>query len=451
MENFWSKILFQIGSFQISGGQLTLGILLVLGLLILDWLVLFWILPKLFRRFQVEQARRRQVRRRFQPLFLYGIVLSWMWVSKMDHTLYEDHIRRINVSTLIQGLMLWQIAFIVDLILGRVILRGFFKAQENLKNPILMGGTSGLQRTWNTSNRYIKYAVYVVTCLFLLRLFNTDFTFFEGKIGKNLYALRISNVLGAALVILLAQLVIWIIVHLFLGNFYRRRNVNIGSQFAFNQLVNYLIYFVAGLIALHFVGVNITVIAGGTVALLVGVGIGLQQTFNDFFSGILLLFERSIEVSDWVEIDGLVGKVRRIGPRTSVVQTRDNRSVIVPNSKLVIDNVTNWSHGDDLARFQVEVGVAYGADTQLVMKLLKEVAQNHPKVLPTPEVSARLVLFGHSSLDFEVYFWSNEFMRIEDVKSDIRLGIEQKFRENKIEIPYTQTDVWVRNWQKEGS
>ncbi|MBK9488024.1 MAG: mechanosensitive ion channel [Haliscomenobacter sp.] len=352
MENFWSKILFQVGSFQISGGQLTLGILLVLGLLILDWLVLFWILPKLFRRFQVEQARRRQVRRRFQPLFLYGIVLSWMWVSKMDHTLYEDQIRRINVSTLIQGLMLWQIAFIVDLILGRVILRGFFKAQENLKNPILMGGTSGLQRTWNTSNRYIKYAVYVMTCLFLLRLFNTDFTFFEGKIGKNLYALRISNVLGAALVILLAQLVIWIVVHLFLGNFYRRRNINIGSQFAFNQLVNYLVYFVAGLIALHFVGVNITVIAGGAVALLVGVGIGLQQTFNDFFSGILLLFERSIEVGDWVEIDGLVGKVRRIGPRTSVVQTRDNRSVIVPNSMLVVNNVTNWSHGDDLARFR---------------------------------------------------------------------------------------------------
>ncbi|MBK9488023.1 MAG: mechanosensitive ion channel [Haliscomenobacter sp.] len=85
------------------------------------------------------------------------------------------------------------------------------------------------------------------------------------------------------------------------------------------------------------------------------------------------------------------------------------------------------------------------------MKLLKEVAQNHPKVLPTPEVSARLVLFGSSSLDFEVYFWSNEFMLIENVKSDIRLGIEQKFRENKIEIPYTQTDVWVRNWERKGS
>lgn len=446
MENFWSKIILEIGSFQISGGQLTIAVLQTLGWLVLDWLILFWLLPKLFRQFSVEQPRRRQVRRRFQPLFLYLIVLTWMWTCQVDYTLHQDKVRWIGISTVIQAFMLWQIAFIVDLILGRVILRKFFQKQENQKNPVLMGGTKGLQRTLSTSNRYIKYAVYVITLMALLNLFQTDLTFFAGKIGKNYYALRISNVLLAALVILLAQLLIWLITNLLLSNFYRRRSINVGSQFAFNQLVNYLVYFVAGLIALHFVGVNITVIAGGAVALLVGVGIGLQQTFNDFFSGILLLFERSVEVGDWVELDGLVGKVRRIGPRTSVVQTRDNRSVIVPNSKLVINNVTNWSHGDDIARFTVAVGVAYGSDTQLVKRVLTEVAKKHPKVLPTPEVNARLVLFGSSSLDFEVYFWSDEFMGIEDVKSDIRFAIDQAFREHKIEIPFIQNDVWVRNW-----
>lgn len=447
MENFWSKIILELGSFQISGAQLTIASLQTLGLLALDWLIMFWLLRKLFRRFEVEQVRRRQVRRRFQPLFLYLIILTWMWTCKVDYTLYQDKIRWIGISTLIQGLMLWQIAFIVDLILGRVILRKFFKAQGTVKNPILGGGSSGLQRTFSTSNRYIKYAVYVITLMAMLSLFQTDFTFFEGKVGKGNYALRISNVLIASLVILLAQLLIWLIIHLFLANFYRRRSINIGSQFAFNQLVNYLIYFIAGLIALHFIGVNITVIAGGAVALLVGVGIGLQQTFNDFFSGILLLFERSVEVGDWVELDGLVGKVRRIGPRTSVVQTRDNRSVIVPNSRLVINNVTNWSHGDDVARFTVAVGVAYGSDTNLVKQILVDVAKNHPKVLPTPEVNARMVLFGTSSLDFEVYFWSNEFMDIEDVKSDIRFEIDRVFREHKIEIPFIQTDVWIRNWE----
>ena len=446
MENFWSNIILELGSFQITGAQLTIASLQTLGLLVLDWLILFWLLRKLFRRFDVEQARRRQVRRRFQPLFLYLVILTWMWACKVDYTLYQDKMRWIGISTLIQGLMFWQIAFIVDLILGRVILRNFFQAQGNLKNPILGGGSSGLQRTLTTSNRYIKYAVYVITLMAMLSLFQTDFTFFEGKVGKGNYALRISNVLIASLVILMAQLLIWLIIHLILANFYRRRSINIGSQFAFNQLVNYLIYFIAGMIALHFVGVNITVIAGGAVALLVGVGIGLQQTFNDFFSGILLLFERSVEVGDWVEIDGLVGKVRRIGPRTSVVQTRDNRSVIVPNSRLVINNVTNWSHGDDVARFTVAVGVAYGSDTKLVKELLMEAAKQHPKVLENPAVIARMVLFGDSSLDFEVYFWSNEFMGIEDVKSDIRLEIDQKFREHKIEIPFTQTDVWVRNW-----
>lgn len=447
MENFWSKIILEIGSFQISGGQLTIAILQTLGWLVLDWLILFWLLPKLFRQFSVEQTRRRQVRRRFQPLFLYLIVLTWMWTCQVDYTLHQDKIRWIGVSTVIQAFMLWQIAFIVDLILGRVILRKFFQKQESQKNPVLAGGSTGLQRTLSTSNRYIKYAVYVITLMALLNLFQTDITFFQGKIGKSTYAFRISNLLIATLVILLAQLLIWLIINLFLSNFYRRRSINVGSQFAFNQLINYLVYFIAGLIALHFVGVNITVIAGGAVALLVGVGIGLQQTFNDFFSGILLLFERSVEVGDWVELDGLVGKVRRIGPRTSVVQTRDNRSVIVPNSKLVINNVTNWSHGDDLARFSVAVGVAYGSDTHLVKRLLTEVAKNHPKVLANPEVNARLVNFGESSLDFEVYFWTDEFMGIEDIRSDIRFGIDKIFREHKIEIPFIQTDVWVRNWE----
>lgn len=447
MENFWSKVILELGQFQISGAQLTLAALQTLGLLLLDWLILFWLLPKLFRQFSVDQARRRQVRRRFQPLFLYLIILSWMWTCHIDYTLHQDKIRWIGVSTLIQALMLWQIAFIVDLILGRVILRKFFQKQEGQKNPVLAGGATGLQRTLSTSNRYIKYAVYVITLMALLNLFQTDITFFQGKIGKSTYAFRISNLLIATLVILLAQLLIWLIINLFLSNFYRRRSINIGSQFAFNQLVNYLVYFIAGLIALHFVGVNITVIAGGAVALLVGVGIGLQQTFNDFFSGILLLFERSVEVGDWVELDGLVGKVRRIGPRTSVVQTRDNRSVIVPNSHLVVNNVTNWSHGDDVARFTVSVGVAYGSNTQLVKQILEDIAKDHPKVLPAPPVAVRLVNFGDSSLDFEVYFWSTEFMGIEDVKSDIRMSIEQKFREHKIEIPFIQNDVWVRNWE----
>jgi small-conductance mechanosensitive channel len=181
------------------------------------------------------------------------------------------------------------------------------------------------------------------------------------------------------------------------------------------------------------------------VALLVGVGIGLQQTFNDFFSGILLLFERSIEIGDWVEIDGLVGKVMRIGLRTSIVQTRDNRSVIVPNSKLVVNNVTSWSHGDDVARFDVAVGVAYGSDTELVKNLLLRAAAEQPKVMENPAPFVRMVQFGNSSLDFEIHFWTDEFMFIEDLKSDIRFSIDRLFRENKVVIPFPQSDIWIKS------
>jgi small-conductance mechanosensitive channel len=448
MENFWSKTLLHLGEFPITGAQLALMFLILLGLLVLDWLVLFVFLPKLFGHFAVDSVRRRQVRRRFQPLFLYLLLLAFSQVTGIDYELHEDHRRWIGASTVIQALLIWQVARIADLILGRVILQGVLRVRESAKNTMLLGGTSGLQRAGKNSNRYIKYAAYVLTGLALLSLFQFDLTLFEGKIGKNIYALRLSNLLIGALVVLLAQLLIWGIDHFLLASFYRRRNINIGSQYAFNQLINYFIYFIAALIALHFVGVNITVIAGGAVALLVGVGIGLQQTFNDFFSGILLLFERSVEVGDWVELDGLEGRVRRIGPRTSVVQTRDNRSVIVPNSKLVLNNVTNWSHGDDIARFTVDVGVAYGSNTQLVKQILIEVAQNHPRVLANPEVIARLEQFADSSLNFQVYFWTDAFLEVDDIKSDIRLAIEQRFREANVTIPFPQSDVWLRNWEQ---
>jgi len=152
-----------------------------------------------------------------------------------------------------------------------------------------------------------------------------------------------------------------------------------------------------------------------------------------------------LEVGDVVDIGGLVGTVRRIGLRASHIQTRSNITVIVPNSKLVVDNVVNWSHSDDRARFQVSVGVAYGSDTELVKNLLIECAQANEKILNFPRPFVRFVDFGNSSLDFELHFWANEFIRIEDVKSDVRFSIDRAFREHEVTIPFPQRDVWFKN------
>jgi len=449
MNEFFDTFQFTLGQHTVNAWHLTWGLIIFLLLLMLDWALMSRLLPPLFEQFQVENSRRRQVTRRVQPFFIYLAILIWVAITGIDFTFFEKEKIWIGTSTLLRGLIIWQVARIADILLGRVIVQHFFRKQEKTGRSMLSGGLNTLQRDWEVTNRYIKSVVYLFAILLLIRIFQSDFMLFEGKYGKTVYAFRASNILFAVLAVLLARLITWLAIHLFLVDFYRRRKLNIGSQYAINQLVVYLIYFITGLIALHVLGVDITVIAGGTVALLVGVGIVLQQTFNDFFSGMLLLFERSVEVGDVVEIEGLVGKVRRIGLRTSIVQTQDNRTVIVPNSKLVIDNVTNWSHGDEVARFFVTVGVGYESDVELVKKLLIQAAQQHPKILSSPEINVLLKEFADSALIFEVHFWSEEFMRIEDVQSDLRFAIMRLFNENKISIPYPQQDLWIKSMPKE--
>ena len=139
---------------------------------------------------------------------------------------------------------------------------------------------------------------------------------------------------------------------------------------------------------------------------------------------------------------GWVGKVIKIGIRASLIETVDNVTVIVPNSKLTTENVINWSHYDRKVRFSIEVGVAYGSDTRLVEKLLLQAAADHPYAVRHPSPFIRFMAFGESSLDFKLYFWSYSLFEIESIKSDMRFKIDNLFKENGIVIPFPQRDVW---------
>ena len=165
------------------------------------------------------------------------------------------------------------------------------------------------------------------------------------------------------------------VTQLVLYRYYKRSQIDLGSQYAINQLLKYVIYTMALLWAISSLGIEMTVLWVGAAALLVGFGLGLQQTFNDFFSGIVLLFERSVEVGHVLNIGGMIGTVKEIGLRTSLIETRDSITVVVPNSKLVTDNVVNWSHFDEKVRFSISVGVAYGSDTKLVKRFFPKVSK----------------------------------------------------------------------------
>jgi small-conductance mechanosensitive channel len=195
-------------------------------------------------------------------------------------------------------------------------------------------------------------------------------------------------------------------------------------------------------------GISVTVLIAGSAALLVGIGLGLQQTFNDFISGLILLIEGTTKIGDVLEIDGDVVIIQKIGMRTSKGLNRDDIIVIIPNSLITTRKVINWSHQSKKTRFRINVGVSYGSNVDLVIKILEESALEHPDIADKNLIEARLVDFGNSSLDFQVLFYSNNVFRIEKVKSDIRRIINRKFIENNVIIPFPQMDIHLKSENK---
>lgn len=249
-------------------------------------------------------------------------------------------------------------------------------------------------------------------------------------------------ILKLALIILSVRLILWTISKYF-NRQIKSNKIEKGSAYAFRQIFAYILWLAAIIVFLQVIGLNISLLLAGSAALLVGIGLGIQQTFNDFFSGIILLMEGSIKVDDVVEFDDMVCRVKRIGVRSSMVVNRDEISVIVPNSKFTSETVINWTYSEHAARFNVDVGVAYGSDVGLVASLLKEAAIENPKVIKESEPFVRLKDFNESSIDFGVYFWTLNVFSVEQTKSDIRFRILEKFREKGITIPFPQRDLHV--------
>ena len=258
------------------------------------------------------------------------------------------------------------------------------------------------------------------------------------------YEIRIYTLVSILGIVVLTLLILWLIKKALL-----RRNkfskLDTGNSYALFQIIKYVFWVIAIGLILETVGVKVTVLIAGSAALLVGVGLGLQQTFNDVISGIILLSERSIKVNDVLEIDGDVVKIQSIGLRTSKGLNRDDISIILPNSLITTNKVINWSHQSKKTRFRIEIGVAYGSNVDHVIKILEQSAIDHPDIYDRELIEARLMNFGNSSLDFQLLFFSENVFRIGKVKSDIRRIIDKKFAENGIRIPFPQLDLHVKS------
>jgi small-conductance mechanosensitive channel len=171
----------------------------------------------------------------------------------------------------------------------------------------------------------------------------------------------------------------------------------------------------------------------------------MQNIINNFVSGLILQFERPIHINDILEVEGYTGRVTRIGVRSSTLQTPQGAEVIIPNGNFISGKVVNWTLSESMRRAELAVGVAYGTDPKIVLKLLMDAANRHESVLTTPEPMAYFLGFGDSALNFELHFWVMQDSNWIRVRSEIAMAVMKCLDQAGIEIPFPQRDLHLRS------
>jgi len=206
-----------------------------------------------------------------------------------------------------------------------------------------------------------------------------------------------------------------------------------------------ILFFSAGLFfAFSAAGFDMTSLSLIISALGVGIGFGLQNVVNNYISGLILIYERPVQKGDTVEVNNLMGDVVDIGIRRSTVRTFDGAEVIIPNSLLTSNQLINWTLSDNRRRLDIRIGVAYGTDPNLVISILKEVAEENQMVVNIPAPVVLFDDFGDSSLNFRLLCWVL-FSNGLTARSDIRVSISDMFKKHDIEIPFPQMDLHLKD------
>ncbi len=216
-----------------------------------------------------------------------------------------------------------------------------------------------------------------------------------------------------------------------------------------SMIVRYLIIIIGIFIALSIVGIDLTTLKVLIGALGVGIGFGLQHMVNNLLSGFIILTDKSIVVNDLIEVDGLLGLVEAIGLRATIIRTFNNIEVIVPNSELVYNKVTNYTHSDNLIRIDIPIGISYSSDPNRVKEVLIKALSHLENRVEEPPIDVFFTNFGESSLDFTVLIWTDQPLKKKRIESEARFAIWKALKENDIEIPFPQRDIHIKNKESE--
>lgn len=272
-----------------------------------------------------------------------------------------------------------------------------------------------------------------------------DFTFSIGSIRLNIH-----GIFSALFLLFLTFMISRLARHLLGEKILDQERMERGLVDSIITISSYLVWAVGIVLALGVLGVSTTSLAVVFGALSIGIGFGLQNIFNNFISGLILLFERPIQVGDYVEINGQWAEVKKINVRATVVQTFDNASLIIPNSEFISNQVTNWSFKDPRMRRQVDIGVAYGSDVERVRQTLLEIAGDTEGVYKFPRPDVLFMDHGDSALIFRLRYWTHVDQYF-STSTAIRFAIDRRFKELGIEIAFPQMDIHIRSIvQKDG-
>jgi len=224
--------------------------------------------------------------------------------------------------------------------------------------------------------------------------------------------------------------------------FTRRMEVDDKNKFiSVFKFLRYLIYLIVIVFTMSAAGINITILLTASAALFVGLGLALQEIFQDVIGGIFIIVDKSLSVGDIIEVDGKVGKVFEIKLRTTRCITRDDKVIIIPNHKFISELVYNYTQNHRTTRETVKIGVAYGSNVALVTKLLEEAVHSQKGILKSPKPFVLFEDFGDSALLFSVNFFINDSFSDPRIKSAVRYKLDDSFRANQITIPFPQRDV----------
>lgn len=206
----------------------------------------------------------------------------------------------------------------------------------------------------------------------------------------------------------------------------------LGSVFNF---INYFIYLIMFFFILNVIGINISMFLTTSAALFVGLGFALQDIFRDLIAGIYILFDKTLNVGDVIDIKGEVGRVTTINLRCTIVETRNRKSIVIPNRKLIDDIMNNWTHEDPIIRARIDVGAFIGTDVELVRAVLLTCVEDNEEVLKDPKPIVFIDQFGESSIRFILYYFIDNAFDNDRIASTIRFEIDKKFKMNNIELP----------------